>query len=687
MKKKFLLLTALVFVLVGVLAISASAAKITVVDGVDNITLGNCVIEGLDREIPNPSSGFTFELDTDTSTANITKWVDYADTQKGVVLCIPSTVTYNGTAYTVTSFNRLALGTDNGKGATNSGNFILVSIFIPDTVKSIPASAFEQCKAVEYVYIGNGLETWGAKAFYFTGTTVGSYYVDDGTGNPVVLETTGANMGDIKEFILKSKKVTELPQQIFEHTEFAKDAIIEVDITQFRVFGYHCIALNGFALTDAHYFKGTGIRFDVFDIRNATSIHDEAFYYAAGGNTIIINADQTKYFNANSLRGGGSAYYSENQNDAYFIICGGETPETAVTLNGPIWTANVYYWYQSTVFMNFYFMGYVNAYDGVDGLENQNGYGLDQVDYYFESKAALDHYIASLANTTSAATTFARYAKNSKGYFTVCDNTDGHKSIDYNLTYDSATGEATLVLRDKAIAPTTYNAGMNSATCTVDGGVWYSCNVCKKVASVEKTEDKLGHEFDISNGATVVDITYASFDKNGVKHIKCSRCEQVDTSTAVTPIFVVLGYSYRENSPRTGLVCGYKVNHDQLDEYVEVTGKQISFGVVMFNATTDEAQNAQSFFENGKLAINQKALSIDASASKYSTITIMMDGFNEQSYDLSLAIALYVNEALDGNVKTSFLQKTAMGDKDITTGSLTKQDGTLSTVSYNSITK
>ena len=95
MKKKFLLLTVLVFVLVGVLAISASAAKITVVDGVDSIALGNCVIEGLDKEIPNPSSGFTFELDTGTITANITKWVDYADTQKGVVLCIPSTVTYN----------------------------------------------------------------------------------------------------------------------------------------------------------------------------------------------------------------------------------------------------------------------------------------------------------------------------------------------------------------------------------------------------------------------------------------------------------------------------------------------------------------------------------------------------------------------------------------------------------------
>ena len=181
--KKLLLTIVIALFAVITLAFAVSAETITVVDGTDDITLGDCVIEGLNKEIPSPSKGFTFVLDTDTQTAKITNWANYADTTLGASFVIPSTVTYNGVEYIVTDFDRVAYGTDNGQGQTNQGNFLLVSVYIPDTVVNIPNSAFDNCKALEYVYIGNGLETWGQKAFYFAGTTVGSYYVDDGTGN------------------------------------------------------------------------------------------------------------------------------------------------------------------------------------------------------------------------------------------------------------------------------------------------------------------------------------------------------------------------------------------------------------------------------------------------------------------------------------------------------------------------
>ena len=432
--KKLLLTLVIALFAVITLAFAVSAEEITVVDGTDDITLGDCVIEGLGKEIPEASKGLTFILNTETQTAKVTKWANYADTTLGATLVIPSTVAYNGTTYTVTSFDRLVYGTNNGKGQTNQGNFILISVYVPDTVVSIPASAFDNCKALEYVYIGSGLETWGEKAFYFAGTTVGSYFVDDGTGTMVVIEKTGVNMGDIKEFVLKSKKVTTLPKYIFHHTEFAKDAYIEMDITQFTTFESMCISLNQYALTDNHYFKGTGLRFDVFDLRNATSIANDAFSQAYGGNTMIVYAEQLKYFNADKIRGGGANYYNpETGNDATFIIYGGETAQTAKTLGGPLWTSNLHYWYGSTVFMNFYIKGYVNAYDGVEGIQNPNGYGIDQLDYFFESQDALDYYINSVKTTSKASDTFTRYAKNNKGFFNVCQGNGTTKA--YNLKY------------------------------------------------------------------------------------------------------------------------------------------------------------------------------------------------------------------------------------------------------------
>lgn len=585
--KKLLITFLLVMLLTLTMVVVSSAQEITVVDdGTTEITLGECVIEGLDREIPSPSNGFTYVLNTDTKTAKITNWANYADAEKGVTFCTPSTVTYDGQTYTVTTFNRVTYGTDNGLGQTNQGNFILIKVYISDTIVSMPASAFDNCKALEYVYIGNGLETWGERAFHFAGTTVGSYYVDDGTGTKVVLETTGANMGDIKEFILKSKKVTEMPAYIFHHTEFAKDAYIEMDITQFTTFGSMCISLNPYALTDNHHFKGTGLRFDVFDLRNATSIANDAFTNAYGGNTMIVYAEQTKYFNGNSIRGASANYYNpETGNDGTFIIIGGETPETARTLGGPIWTANLHYWYGSTVFMNFYIKGYVKAYDGTDGAENQNGYGIDQVDYYFESNDALNYYINSVKTTTNADTTFTRYAKNTKGYFNVC-NGDGTYSA-YNLKYTAASEGVEAVVALEAVTSESYIKTPLTYNMLLDGYCTESilCLACDRV----KTEG-IKHEYNTT-------VAYSDFTQNGTKTTGCTHdyC-----ALYANPVVVELGaifsefyYSVREDETLFGLVMTYKVNNEALAEYETVNG-HLNFGVMAIakkRITTTEGES------------------------------------------------------------------------------------------------
>ena len=72
---------------------------------------------------------------------------------------IPSTVTYNGTHYTVTAIGNSAFRNCSG----------LTGVSIPGSVTSIGESAFYGCSGLTSVTIPNGVETIGASAFYYCG--------------------------------------------------------------------------------------------------------------------------------------------------------------------------------------------------------------------------------------------------------------------------------------------------------------------------------------------------------------------------------------------------------------------------------------------------------------------------------------------------------------------------------------
>ena len=69
---------------------------------------------------------------------------------------IPSSVTYNGTTYTVT-----AIGNNAFRSCSN-----LTGVTIPNTVTSIGEYAFSSCSHITSVTIPNGVETIGVRAFY-----------------------------------------------------------------------------------------------------------------------------------------------------------------------------------------------------------------------------------------------------------------------------------------------------------------------------------------------------------------------------------------------------------------------------------------------------------------------------------------------------------------------------------------
>lgn len=677
--KKLIITLSVALVLIFTMAFAISAETITVTDdGTTELTLGDCVIEGLDKEIPKPSSGFTYQLDTEAKTAKITKWESYADATIGAKFVIPSTVTYEGNTYTVTSFNDIIGYTDNGAGKTNGGNYILTHIYIPDTLVTIPNSAFQNCHALEYVYIGSGLETWGENAFNFAGCTAGGYYVtvteettDEETGevttttSTVPIEKAGGKMGNIKEFVLKSKKVTALPAYIFHHTEFEKGAYIEMDITQFTTFGSMCISLNQHALTGNHYFEGTGLIFDVFDLRNATSIANDAFYFAYGGKTMIVYAEQTKYFKLDSIRGGGSAYYNpDTTNDATFVIIGGDTPETARTLGGPIWTANLHFWYGSTIFMNVVITGYVNAYDGTEGVENPNSYGIDQVDYFFESEAAFNHYIESVKTTTNAATTFTRYGKSGLkgyGYFNVCQGDGTLKAYDLKYTAaiagveDDPTTEdvdETVVAQDAIVeivevTKATYiREAMKGEKILGDDCTASTICICCEHVFVAGLEHKIGTTYEYADGYT----------NNGLKVVGCTRCLQGEETT-LAPLFTSYGYSKDENG--VGIVHKVKVDKEAITAYEEFLTEQkgetvsIYYGIV---AAISSGENSAPVSADGKITDGYKAVVADMTDTDYTLLSIKICGITDEETALNCNVYIIVDN------KVKYINDNKTGD-------------------------
>jgi len=603
LRKILLILTVALFAIV-IFAFTVSAETITVVDGVDEIILGECVIEGIDVEIPAVSKGFTFALDTEARTAKVTSWAYSKDAENGRDFVLPSTVEYNGVPYTVIGFSAV--------GSPNVNNRSVVSVYIPDTVLEIPQSAFDDCRAIKRVYVGNGVETIGKFCFRNAGFTA----------NDAIDTVTDTQMGNIEEFIWKTEKITTLSEGCFYHLDFLEGYALEFPFENIKKFDKYCMAYNMHAFQSGHYFNKQ-LYIDKIDLRNV-EIGTGAFEQAMLAETIIINADQLHLVNINFLRGSGTNRYSL---DTYFIIYGGETKEQAVTLSNYVWTQNAHYWYPANNDYHFYFKGYVNAYDGVDGLENQNGYGADVIDYYFESMDALNYYIESVKKTSNASDTFTRYAKNKFGYFNVCQGDGTTKA--YNLVYTDEIATLKEDTNASHLKPiTTYNA-------IVDGKCTAStlCMICD--AELEK-----GLEHD-----TVTAVKYANgYLLPGLKTVDCQREEcSYCIETEQQPIFKFKGYSINESN--TAICMGYFVNNEALNEYNSYNDDLI-YGVVA--AVVDDGQELNLSYDNGVKASLEKAVLVNVD-SKYTGFDFKLSGFKDKTdgdivdtKSLSLVINAYV---------------------------------------------
>ena len=158
MKKRFFLFSALVIVIMCMLAISVGAATTITDDETDNLTLGACTIAGLDDvTIPAPTVGLAYTLDDATMTASVSGRGSFLNGE----LVIPSSVTYGGNTYDVTKIE---------SGIFNSGNGTRRSynLYVPDSVTFIaggPNSGAFGNSTITKVYIGSGLTSIEQETF------------------------------------------------------------------------------------------------------------------------------------------------------------------------------------------------------------------------------------------------------------------------------------------------------------------------------------------------------------------------------------------------------------------------------------------------------------------------------------------------------------------------------------------
>jgi hypothetical protein len=189
----------------------------------------------------------------------------------------------------------------------------------------------------------------------------------------------------------------------------------------------------------------------------------------------------------------------------------------------------------------------------------------------------------------------------------------------------------------------------NRGTITVNGGTFIGFNPANNVSEGPNTNFLADGYHVVANGETytveahsfgeVTNVIYANgFDKAGVKVSECA-CGKTNEEAA-DALFINLGYAVSE-AELGGITVGYKINNEAIDEYEEITGTELVYGV--FAAVAEIIGNNDIFDANG--AAVSGVISKEASSLELEGINLKLVGFTtEELMAAEIVMGMYVND-------------------------------------------
>lgn len=148
----------------------------------------------------------------------------------------------------------------------------------------------------------------------------------------------------------------------------------------------------------------------------------------------------------------------------------------------------------------------------------------------------------------------------------------------------------------------------------------------------------------------IISIIYESYEKEGIKTVRCNECDVVSTYTAPA-LFESLGYSAPDDGTN-GIALGYTADRVAIKEYESATGNTINFGA--FATLKDRIGNQPIFKEDGTPSAG--VIHAEISDYKFSAYSIKIVGFKDNNKDTKFALGTYIATKSGETTEYTYLQ-------------------------------